>query len=264
MNYIAQEHEHLNDKGLPVCDICGGDRFVINPNKPNEVHRALCPCQAREKNAQEKAFVAQQERIKIDQAKTLSLLGKRYANATFQTYKLTSENKTAFKIAVSYAEKHKEMLDKGYGIYVYGNSGSGKTHLMACICNYLLEHGEKCIFTSVSKIMADIRTCFAQNKDTSVVVDKYSRIPFLFIDDLGKDGYKKGQGDFGWLDEQLYVIINDRYNNMLPTLACGNYALEDLVGKEIYDSAVVDRLVAMATKKIRLDGESQRGGDKNV
>lgn len=265
MNYIAQENEHLNEQGLPVCNLCGGERYVVNPNNPQDVRRALCACQTKERNEKQKAFETQQERAKIDQARSISLLGKRYATATFQTYKLTDDNKTALKVATSYAEKHKEMLDKGYGIYVYGKNGTGKTHLLACICNYLLEHGERCIFTNFTDVVNDLHSAMTQNKDITLVIDKYTTIPFLFIDDFGKESYKKISGNqYGWLDEQLFLILNKRYNNMLPTLFSSNFTLEELADAVHYDGSLIDRVSSMATRKIRLDGKSQRESGNNV
>lgn len=265
MNYIFTklEDEHFNEKGYPVCDICGKDRFLVNPEDETQVVRVKCKCQLENLQKQEQEQNKRMQDAKIELAKTQSLLGKRYANATFDSAEITPDNQNAYRTVKSYAEKYKTMLDKGYGFYVYGDNGCGKTHLIACLCNYLTEKGQKCIFTNFTNIANDIRRTYNTNEITENVIDKYSRVPFLFLDDFGKEGYKKVNGETGWIDEQLFTILNNRYNNMLPTIFSSNFSLADLGDVLNYDRALVDRAIEMATRQIHLKAKNRRRPDKD-
>ena len=261
--FTKMSDEHFNEKGYPVCDICGGDRFFVNPEDETLVVRVRCKCQSEKYTKQQEESQRKIDAAKIELTKVQSLLGKRYANATFETAEICEDNKKAYQVVKSYAEKYKTMLEKGYGFYVYGENGCGKTHLIACLCNYLTEKGQKCIFTNFTNIANDIRKTYNTNEITENVIEKYSRVPFLFLDDFGKEGYKKTNGDAGWIDEQLFTILNNRYNNMLPTIFSSNYSLEELTTRLSYDIAITDRAYEMATRQIHLKAKNRRRPDKD-
>ena len=229
----SEPNEHLNEQGYPVCDICGEDRFFANPDNPNVVVRVRCKCQKEIAQQEEKERQLSLQKTKIELARSQSLLG------------------------------YKTMLDKGYGFYVYGTNGCGKTHLIACLCNFLTNKGQKCIFTNFTNIANDIRKTYNTNEITDNVIDKYSKVPFLFLDDFGKEGYKKANGETGWIDEQLFTILNNRYNNMLPTIFSSNFSLADLGDELNYDRALVDRATEMSTRIIHLQGKNRRLPDKD-
>lgn len=251
--------EHADEKGLPICNNCGEHRYLELDDK---VIRCQCKCQAEAFKQREFEEKLAKKQIQAQHKKSLSLLGKRYADATFENAEINDNNKKAFSIVRSYAEKYKTMLDKGYGFYVYGSNGTGKTHLIACLCNYLTDRLEDCIFTNFMNIANDIKKTYNSSESSDSVIDKYSKTHFLFIDDLGKESYKKLNGDIGWLDGQIFLIFNNRYNNMLPTIISSNYPMDELSTKLNIDSAVVDRISEMATRIIRLDGENRRRADK--
>lgn len=257
-----REDEHADENGLPVCNNCGGLRYCVLDE--HTVVRAACKCMSEKIEKEEQEERLSQLKGQIVTKRQQSLLGKRYADATFETADINTKNKKAYEIAKSYAEKYKDMLEKGYGFYVYGEIGTGKTHLTACVCNYLTDHLQNCIFTNFMNIMNDIRKTYGRETaySTDNIIDKYSNVPFLFIDDLGKESYKKLSGDIGWLDEQLFNILNNRYNNMLPTIFSSNYAIDELSSTFGFDPALVDRISAMATRAIHLQGENRRHPEK--
>lgn len=241
------------------CEKCGQDLFIVSPD--GKKFKCLCKCQKEAMLQAELDIQRKQHDYQVAQKKTCSLLGKRYANATFETAQIDANNEQAYKIAQSYCDKYKEMLDKGFGFYVCGPVGTGKTHLLACVCNFLTERLQDCAFTNFMNICNEIKQTYNSSASTENVLDKYSKMPFLFIDDLGKESYKKANGDAGWLDEQLFLILNNRYNNMLPTFFSSNYDIEEFVTEFGFDNAIIDRIKAMATRIINLKGENRRNGN---
>ena len=241
---------------LETCEKCGQNRFIISPDGIKV--KCLCKCQKEELEQKELLEQKMQHDIMVKEKRTCSLLGKRYANASFETAELDENNKTAYSVAKSYCEKYKDMLDKGYGFYIHGPVGTGKTHLIACVCNYLTDKLQDCAFTNFMNITNDIKKSYSSTESTESVLDKYSKVPFLFIDDLGKESYRKANGDGAWLEEQLFLILNNRYNNMLPTFFSSNYSIEEFSSSFGFDNAIVDRIKAMATKTLNLKGKNRR------
>ena len=241
-----------------VCEKCGQNKFIVSPD--GIMVKCLCRCEIEAEKAADLAEKKRQHDLVLSQKRTCSLLGKRYANATFDTVELDENNKLAYSVAKSYCDKYKEMLDNGYGFYVSGPVGTGKTHLLACVCNFLIEHLQDCAFTNLMNICNDIKRTYNTSESSESVIDKYSKVDFLFIDDLGKESYRKVNGDSGWLDEHIFLILNNRYNNMLPTFFSSNYSIEEFAKEFGFDNAIVDRIMAMATKKLTLKGKNRRIG----
>lgn len=69
------------------------------------------------------------------------------------------------------------------------------------------------------------------------IMGELQRVRLLALDDLGKDKPSE------WVSEQLFELVNYRYNHELPTLATTNYGPGQL--RERVGEGVVDRLLEM-------------------
>lgn len=65
------------------------------------------------------------------------VLPPRYRNATFDDAMLTYDNGIVYKQCEDYVNSAQKMPNNN-GLYIYGEPSTGKTHLIACICNELL------------------------------------------------------------------------------------------------------------------------------
>ncbi len=251
--------EHADENGLPICNVCGEKRYIINPLN-NRLCYCLCSCQKEALNKKEEDLKKRQQDVKIEQLKLTSLLGKRYKNVTFENTEVDEENLGIYSRVKRYAEKYDEMLKNGYGFYVYGKNGVGKTHLLACLCNYLTERFQTCAFTNFLNIAEEIRQSYSDDHFESDVITKYSKVSFLFIDDFGKESYKKLKSDTNnlWLEEKIFEILNNRYNNMLPTIFSSNYSLKEMVQAFGFDKAIIDRIFELSTQIFEMKGRNRR------
>ncbi len=257
--YELKEDEHADENGLPVCNKCGELRYTINPNN-KQIYFCMCKCQSEAKKREQEEFTKRQQDIKIEQLKLTSLLGKRYRNATFENTQIDNQNFEIYQSTQRYAAKYDEMLKNGYGFYVYGKNGVGKTHLLACLCNYLTEHLQTCAFTNFLNIAEDIKSTYIKEQCEGNVIEKYSKVGFLFIDDFGKESYKKLKSDKEnlWLEEKIFEILNNRYNNMLPTIFSSNYSLEEMVKNFAFDKGIVERIYELSTRIFEMKGPNRR------
>ena len=91
---------------------------------------------------------------KIEKLKRLSLLGMEYKNATFENSKtgIDSSFYKAFKRCHKYCELYEETIKNGYGIYLFGDKGVGKTHLTICMANNLISKCVLVMFTNLFEI----------------------------------------------------------------------------------------------------------------
>lgn len=254
-----REDEHADEQGLPVCNNCGDKRYIQNEDMGLLV-RCLCKCQAEEEIRKKTEFEKQQKALQIKQAKLNSLLGKRYEKASFENSIYNESNKKIYDKVKEYAIRYEEMLSKGNGFYIYGTNGIGKTHLLACLCNYLTDHLQICAFTNFMQIAEDIKAAFNGSCNEEDVIRKYSAVKFLFIDDLGKESFKKLRDETSnmWLEEKIFEILNNRYNNKLPTIFSSNYSIQEISQSFKFDAATIDRIVELSTLVFKMTGDNWR------
>lgn len=254
-NYVLKDDEYIKD-GQVFCKKCNTPRSITFENKT--YYNLLCNC--REKHYENEEALKEQKEIEntIFNLKTSSLLGKRYYDVTFANTIITNESfKIAYERCKKYCDNYKLVLEKGFGIYLWGSPGVGKTHLTACMVNELSKNLQLTLLTNFFEISREIRRCFKENISESAYIDKLANIDFLFIDDLGTELVKKN-GEDNFLQEKIFEILNLRYNNLKPTIFSSNNSLKELVTEKGFMIKTVDRIREMSTAIIKIEGTSYR------
>lgn len=155
-----------------------------------------------------------------------SNLKKQYS---FDNFVVGNSNKFAHAAALSVAENPGKMYNP---LFLYGESGLGKTHLMHAIGNYISNNSEKRVLyvTSEQFIQDFIKTNRKDDLETNFnYVDffknKYRNIDVLIIDDIQfLGGATKTQREFFHTFNNLYndskqiIISSDRSPNDLKVL----------------------------------------------
>lgn len=247
---VLQEDEHVVDDVIR-CKKCGGKRSeTLTFDSETLTFRVECECQKQKKDLE--------ERVKA--IKENSLISRRYSNATFANIKIISDT-YAVKISrcKGYCEHAKEALENGWGIYLQGDRGTGKTHLAACIANELMNQGYELLFTNFFEITKEIKATFNSNstENEADLVNKVAEIDFLVIDDIGTESFKKN-GEDTWIQEKVYDVLNKRYNAKKPTIFTSNNSLSELVNERGMMDKTVDRIMEMSTMILKFEGQSYR------
>lgn len=253
-----QEDEYIGEDGFYYCKKCNTKRTTswIEGRKV----RCICKCQEEEIKAKEEKMFRDKQADYIKKLKEESLLGARYKNANFEMAEL-GHNETfdnAYKRCKKYCEVYDQVLEKGLGIYLYGDKGTGKTYLTACMVNELTSKYQTCLLTNFSDISLKIRSTFNGKGSETAFLQKIAEVDFLFLDDIGTEQVRRGEEDT-WLQERIFDILNTRYNNMKPTIFTSNHNLGDLIKDRGFMSKTVDRIFEMTKGAvIELKGESYR------
>jgi len=171
-----------------------------------------------------------------DKAKKLleeSKINKRFMEATFEGFNaVESVQKEALNKAKKYVKNIKDHIQGGTNLIFAGYDcvGTGKTHLVSAIAKELMiKKGIPCKYINVLSLIAELKETFD--------ITQYIDVEVLIIDDLGKE---KGTP---WVCEQLYSIINSRYEQMKPIIITTEKDILSL--KNNYDKkgkAIISRL----------------------
>ena len=258
------ENTYVGEDGLLYCTKCHTRRCTKEP-VPMLGRRmpVTCDCM-KDAERKEKEREEQEEKLrKLDRLRGASLLGDRYKDTTFDKTDLDrpEDFKKAFNRCRKYCQIPDQALEHGYGMYIYGDSGTGKTHLTACMCNELVAQMKQCLFTNFFEISRLIKSTWNGDADSGNVVNRICDVDFLFIDDLGTEQLTKN-GEDNWLQGQVFDIINKRYNNKKPTIFSSNYSMNELIADRGMMKKTVDRIGEMSTAMIRLSGDSYRRKSK--
>lgn len=261
MNY---DNTYKGEDGLLYCTKCHTLRETekIIPVFERRMP-VMCKCMREAEQKEKEKDEYNRKMQMLDRIRSASLLGERYKDTTFANTDLSvgGEFEKAFHRCRRYCEIADDALEKGYGIYIYGNSGTGKTHLTACICNELINQYRQCLFTNFFEISKLIRSTYNRNTEAEGIIKRICEIDFLFIDDLGTEILRKN-GEDNWLQEQVFDIINKRYNNEKPTIFSSNYSLNELIEQRGMMEKTVDRIMEMSTAIIKLNGASYRAKNR--
>lgn len=187
--------------------------------------------------------------LKAEAAKeqAASVLVPRFQARTFDTWIPGPGNQTAFEAARAYAEGLTALITSGL-IFV-GPPGVGKTHLAGAILQAAINKGIPSGLVTVPKLLEEVRQGYSQAGADKHLMEKARTKRFLVLDDLGVER------PTDWVLEQLYLLVNERYERQLPTVATSNYNVKDLESR--IGSRVVDRLLEMCQVYV-LAGRSWR------
>jgi chromosomal replication initiator protein len=134
---------------------------------------------------------------------------------TFDNFVVGPSNRLAYTSAIKVADQPVTFANP---LYIFGDVGLGKTHLMECIGNYTLENNikQKVLYVKTDQFIEDYATA-AQNKTFDAFSRKYENVDMLLVDDIQfLAGKTKTQLEFFKIFEKLkdnsrqIVITSDR------------------------------------------------------
>ena len=218
-------------------DACDGSGFLVD-EQTNTAHD--CACRA----------------ARIANAHTKSLAGRiprRYAGVSFERPPVTDIARIApdqIQAVRRYVRAIATNLDAGRGLWIQGDVGTGKTTLAMLISKAALDAGRSVAIYSLPRLLNLLRDSMDSDKGMVDFMNRLTAVDLLHLDDLGAEN----QTD--WVLEQLYSIINARYEAERAIVATTNLMPEDL--SERLSSRTVSRLVGICGDLIPLYGEDMR------
>ena len=133
-----------------------------------------------------------------------------------------------------------------------GDVGTGKTTLAMLVSKLAMEADRTVAIYSLPRLLAMLRDTYDDDSPYSLneLIDRLCVVDLLHVDDVGAEQTS------AWVLEQLYTIVNTRYEDGRAVMLTTNLA-EDELRAQIGDRTV-SRLNEMCTV-LPLHGDDQRG-----
>jgi DNA replication protein DnaC len=149
----------------------------------------------------------------------------------------------------SFANSIEANLDAGHGLWLMGAFGTGKTALAMIVSKRAIDAGRSVAIYSCPRLLNVIR----ESIDGGGILDFLDRladVDLLHIDDLGAERRTE------WVLEQLYSIVNARYEAQRSTLITTNLTRDELADQ--IGERIVSRLEAMCGEPLGFHGRDHR------
>ena len=249
--------DYMGEDGFLHCGKCGEAKEAALPDElkimfPNKKTRPrMCRCDRERADTEEKAEREQQAKNRIDALRGEGLYSELYKKCRFENDDRRDERGS--RIAMNYAAHFDEYAQGEAGLMFWGNVGTGKSFLAACIANALIDRYYTVIMAPLQTLVADMTENFNENRDA--ILARVGNADLLIIDDLGVERNTE------YMMEHVYDLINARYLAKKPIIVTTNLSPTQMKeDKDIRKVRVYDRLDEMC-QPVKIGGESRR---KNI
>lgn len=233
--------EPFRDQVCPL-GVCDGSGWILGPE---DVAR---PCECRG------------QRLARGRSRGVSsVIPARYRGVSFDRPPVSDmerdlQTKAAVTEVRAFAGDLEARLAEGRGLWLFGDTGTGKTTLAMLISKAALEAGKTVAIYSLPKLLARIRQTYDAEPggdSYTTFFERLTSVDLLHIDDLGAE--KRSD----WVLEQLYALVNERYESqrsMLITTNLEHAELEEQIGPR-----TVSRLTQICDE-VAVFGDDRRYG----
>ena len=239
--------QYLGEDGLIYCGKCHTPvQCRITFEGKERIMPCICKCQKEEQERQEQRMKEEEQLLYVRRLKAAGIQERHLQDWTFAS----ATDTPSIQMAKRYTENWKKVKAENLGLLLWGDVGTGKSFLAACIANALLEKGVPVLMTNFSKILNQMGAMYSDERYHYIA--SFNRFSLLIIDDLGIERNTE------YALEQVYAVIDERYKTGLPLIITTNLTISQLRNPEdVAHARIYSRVLEMCTP-VHVPGHDRR------
>jgi DNA replication protein DnaC len=177
---------------------------------------------------------------------------KRFRGVSFDRKPICDLDPMVLRHVRRYVEDIDGNLDAGRGLWFFGDVGTGKTSIAMLVAKAAEDAGRSVAIYPLTRLLAEIKGTYDRDSGDSYLAlfRRLSVVDLLQLDDLGTERTTE------WVLEQLYSIIDRRYNDQRSIVVTTN--LEEPELYEQLGDRIVSRLTEICGDPLVLRGKDRR------
>ena len=203
------------------CRFCGKDEEQVQIKHPfkDALHwvSLACPCEAIERQRERDEQATRERRTRISRALKLSSAMDDIKSMTFDNFKMREGSNSSYKEIVSAVRNFDER--KRQGVFIFGETGNGKSHLTAAGGNELIKRGYAVIYITEKDLFGRLKATnnFKNPETFGEIMNACLDADLLIWDDF-MSSQKLSDDERDW----IFQIINGRERANKPIWMTSN------------------------------------------
>ena len=201
--------------------------------------------------------IAEKERLKNEAEERKRILEKKFKNSMMtpvfreKTFSMIDDSPQKRK-CVEYVKNFKR--HQSVGLSLIGKVGTGKTTLLACVCNELMTKGYNCLFTQLTDLLDKFVAARRSNDEQAEekLTNWLLEFDFVVLDDIGREKYTETRL------ELVFKIVDKLISHKIPISITANPEMIAKLKKIPDFEAILDRLNEACQLKFEFNGDSYR------
>lgn len=163
--------QYLGEDGLIYCGKCHTPvQCRITFEGRERIMPCICKCQKEEREQQEQRMKEEEQLLYVRRLKAAGIQERHLQDWTFAS----ATDTPSVQMAKRYTENWKKVKAENLGLLLWGDIGTGKSFLAACIANELLEKGVPVLMTNFSKILNQMGAMYSGSSFSPDAADEKS------------------------------------------------------------------------------------------
>lgn len=192
---------------------CDGSGFVLDERTDEAM-----PCACRP------------ARIAAARSRSLArTIPERYQHVAFDRHPVTEMEPMIVREVRRYCDAVDDRLDEGRGLFFFGSTGTGKTTLAMLVAQQAIRRNRTVAIYDAPQLLRRIGATMRRDSEETWIdlIDQIEAVDLLLLDDIAV----AAQSD--WVLEQLFSVINRRYEARRAIVVTADVEAPDLLGDHI-------------------------------
>ena len=177
-----------------------------------------------EASGQARACRCREQRIRQATSRGVGTgIGRRFLEVSFEREPIVSLDPVVLRRVRTFVRALEDNLEAGRGLWFDGPVGTGKTSLAILVAKAAKQAGRSYAVYPVPRLLAEIKRTFDRDASDSYLgfFRRVCSVDLLVLDDLGAEKQTE------WVLEQLYSIVNERWQDRRSIVVTTNIPDED-------------------------------------